>query len=62
MSEINMEISKKFGREYQIGYSYFMINNLDYQKIKRIMDYAIIPMIEQYFFGKRKCRCRKKYL
>ncbi len=54
MSEINIEISKKLGREYQIGYSYFMINNLDYQKIKRIMDYAIIPMIEQYFFGKKE--------
>jgi 5-methylcytosine-specific restriction protein B len=52
MREINTEISNKLGREYQIGYSYFM-DNLDYQKVKRIIDYAIIPMIEQYFFGKR---------
>lgn len=53
MREINIEISKKLGREYQIGYSYFM-NNLDYQKVKRIIDYAIIPLIEQYFFGKKE--------
>ena len=29
MREINIEISKKLGREYQIGYSYFMTNNID---------------------------------
>jgi hypothetical protein len=53
MREINIEISKKLGREYQIGYSYFM-NNLDYERVKRIIDYAIIPLIEQYFFGKKE--------
>jgi 5-methylcytosine-specific restriction protein B len=53
MREINIEISKKLGREYQIGYSYFM-NNLDYENVKRIIDYAIIPLIEQYFFGKKE--------
>ena len=53
MREINIEISKKLGREYQIGYSYFM-NNLDYEKVKRIIDYAIIPLVEQYFFGKKE--------
>ena len=31
MREINMEISKKLGREYQIGYSYFM-KNLDMKR------------------------------
>jgi hypothetical protein len=53
MREINIEVSKKLGREYQIGYSYFM-DNLDYQKVKRIIDYAIIPLVEQYFFGKKE--------
>ena len=25
-----------------------------YQKVKRIIDYAIIPLVEQYFFGKKE--------
>jgi MoxR-like ATPase len=50
LREINSIISKKLGREYQVGYSYFM-SNLDYEKVKRIIDYAILPLIEQYFFG-----------
>ncbi|HLN35398.1 MAG TPA: AAA family ATPase, partial [Nitrososphaeraceae archaeon] len=53
MREINIEISNKLGREYQIGYSYFM-HSLDYEKVKRIIDYAIIPLVEQYFFGKKE--------
>jgi 5-methylcytosine-specific restriction protein B len=53
MREINIEISTKLGREYQIGYSYFM-HELDYEKTKRIIDYAIIPLVEQYFFGKKE--------
>jgi hypothetical protein len=54
MIEINNEISKKLGKEYQIGYSYFMMNNLNYEKVKRIINYAIIPLVEQYFFGKKE--------
>ena len=53
MREINTEISNKLGREYQIGYSYFM-HSLNYEKVKRIIDYAIIPLVEQYFFGKKE--------
>ena len=51
--EINIEISKKLGREYQIGYTYFM-KYIDYEKLQRVIDYAIIPLIEQYFFGKKE--------
>lgn len=53
MKDVNNEISNKLGKEYQIGYSYFM-KNLDDEKLKRIIDYAIIPLIEQYFFGKKE--------
>jgi len=53
MREINTEISNKLGREYQIGYSYFM-HSLNYEKVKRIIDYAFIPLVEQYFFGKKE--------
>lgn len=53
MKDINNEISNKLGKEYQIGYSYFM-KNLDDEKLRRIIDYAIIPLVEQYFFGKKE--------
>ena len=53
IKEINFEISRKLGKEYQIGYSYFMIKNLDNRKLQRVIDYAIIPLVEQYFFGKK---------
>lgn len=53
MRDINTEISNKLGKEYQIGYSYFM-KGLDSEKVRRIIDYAIIPLVEQYFFGKKE--------
>jgi hypothetical protein len=31
-----------------------MAKNLSRDKLKMIMKYAIVPLIEQYFFGKRK--------
>jgi len=52
IKQINIEISNKLGRDYQIGYSYFM-TDLNYEKVKRIINYAIIPLVEQYFFGKK---------
>jgi hypothetical protein len=54
LQEINIIISEHLGREYQIGYSYFMTQNLDVRKLGRIRDYAIMPLIQQYFFGKNK--------
>jgi 5-methylcytosine-specific restriction protein B len=54
LNEINKKISELIGREYQIGYSYFMVKNLDRIKLKNIIDYAITPLIEQYFFGKKQ--------
>jgi hypothetical protein len=49
-----MRISEQIGREYQIGYSYFMIKDLDKIKLKRLIEYAIIPLVEQYFFGRKQ--------
>jgi hypothetical protein len=54
LNEINKKISEQIGREYQIGYSYFMVKNLDKMKLKNIIDYAITPLIQQYFFGKKQ--------
>ena len=31
-----------------------MKKNLNYKQLERIKEYAIMPLIEQYFFGKKK--------
>lgn len=54
LQEINNLISEHLGREYQIGYSYFMTQKLDVRKLERIRDYAMMALIQQYFFGKNK--------
>lgn len=54
LSDINERIIKRLGKEYQIGYSYFMVKNIDYEKVKRIINYSIIPLVEQYYFGKKE--------
>ena len=54
LDQINQKITTQLGKEYQIGYSYFMVKNLNRNKLKMIFKYAVIPLIEQYYFGKRK--------
>jgi 5-methylcytosine-specific restriction enzyme B len=54
LENINKIITEKLGREYQIGYSYFMKKDLDHISLKTIIDYAIVPLLEQYFFGKKE--------
>lgn len=53
LNDINYKIVEEIGREYQIGHSYFMVPELDKTKLKRIMNYAILPLIEQYFIGRK---------
>ena len=54
LKELNTIIEDRLGREFEIGYSYFMKKNLNYKQLERIKEYAIMPLIEQYFFGKKK--------
>ena len=53
LNAMNEKIKEKLGREYQIGYSYFMINPLNYEILNEVVEYAIMPLIEQYYFGKK---------
>lgn len=53
LTKVNEEIQEKFGPEYQVGHSYFMVKNLDEQRLKRILEYSIKPLLEQYFYGKK---------
>lgn len=54
LNQINKKIREQPGKEYQIGHSYFMVKDLGHDKLKMIIKYAIIPLIEQYYFGKEK--------
>jgi 5-methylcytosine-specific restriction enzyme B len=51
LNQMNQKIRNRLGKEYQIGHSYFMVKDLTYNKLKMIIKYAIIPFIEQYYFG-----------
>ena len=53
LNAMNEKIKEKLGREYQIGYSYFMVNPLNYEILNEVVEYAIMPLIEQYYFGKK---------
>ncbi len=54
LKELNQKIFDQLGKEYQIGYSYFMVKNLNQPKLNRILKFAIIPLLEQYFFGRKQ--------
>ena len=54
LNQINQKITDQLGKEYQIGHSYFMVKNINRDKLSLILKYAIIPLIEQYYFGKEK--------
>jgi 5-methylcytosine-specific restriction endonuclease McrBC GTP-binding regulatory subunit McrB len=54
LEQINEIIGAEVGKEYQIGQSYFMVKDLDEVKLKRIIGYAIMPLVRQYFFSKRQ--------
>ena len=48
--ELNEEITKKLGEDYQIGHSYFM--NIKYDDdLEFVLDYKIKPLLEEYFYG-----------
>jgi 5-methylcytosine-specific restriction enzyme B len=42
------KVTESLGKEYRIGHTYFMVENLDKEKLKRILDYAIVPLLDQY--------------
>jgi 5-methylcytosine-specific restriction protein B len=54
LNQINQKIRDQLGKEYQIGHSYFMLKDLNREKLKMIIKYAMIPLIEQYYLGKAK--------
>ena len=52
MDDINDAIEKSpIGKECQIGQSYFMKENIDKNKLKKIFDYKILPLLKEYYFA-----------
>ena len=41
---------EKLWRHYQLGHSYLIKERLDENKIRRIWRYALIPVLEEYYF------------
>ena len=53
LEAVNEIISQRMDKDFQIGHSYFMENNMDHEKVNRIIEYELLPLAEQYFFAKR---------
>ena len=53
LEEINILIKDRMGEDYQIGHSYFMEKDLDHEKVSRIIEFDVKPLLEQYFFAKK---------
>ena len=55
MDDINDTIEKSpIGKECQIGQSYFMKENIDKNKLKKIFDHKILPLLKEYYFADKK--------
>jgi hypothetical protein len=50
----NIRGNQKLGEHFQIGHSYFMKKNLDNLHVLRIWDYAIKPILKEYYFEEPK--------
>ena len=53
IQELNADIVKSLGKGFCIGHSYFSnlsIEDCSTERLKRIVDYEIIPMIKEYWF------------
>jgi hypothetical protein len=53
LDEINSLIKDRLGEDFQIGHSYFMEKDIDVDKVNRIIEFDIKPLLEQYFFAKK---------
>lgn len=50
--EINSRIGddQKLGKDFRIGHSYFMIDELDKSKLRDLWRFRIYPLLEEYYF------------
>lgn len=48
-TKINNQIVEDLGEDYSIGHSYFM--NIDESELEFVLDFKIIPLLEEYYYG-----------
>lgn len=51
--DLNQKIKETIGEDYQIGHSYFM-NISDDEDLEFVLEYKIIPLLEEYFYGNKE--------
>ena len=49
--ELNAKLVKELGKPYRIGHSYFMVPDLDEEKLQAIWIHQVRPLLEEYFAG-----------
>ena len=49
-NKLNKLISEQLGKDYKLGHSYFM-NIKNDEDLKFVLDYKIIPLLEEYYYG-----------
>lgn len=50
LSTINKRIEFLLDRDHTIGHAYFMDEDLDFRKLKKIMTKKVIPLLQEYFY------------
>ena len=61
--DLNTMIKDNLEEEFEIGHSYYMLDDLTIEKLNLIWNYTIKPLLEEYFFDdKTKSRYVKTYL
>jgi len=51
LEELNKDIETNMNSKcYSVGHSYFMVPNLDKEKLEEIKKYQVKPLLEEYFF------------
>jgi len=53
-SELNKRLELRFDRHLKVGHSYFMDKKLTEKTLPRVWNYAVLPLIEEYFCGEPK--------
>jgi hypothetical protein len=48
---LNAQLRRELGANYQIGHSYFMVEQLDEPRLRMIWQHQIRPLIEEFYPG-----------
>jgi hypothetical protein len=49
---LNARLRADLGPAYQVGHSYFMVEDLDESRLRVVWEHTIRPLLEEYFAGR----------